>query len=72
MANVHLEQGRTEGAVQALWKALLTLLREPFGKVPRAVERAVNATDDLARREAWVARFGTATTLAEGGIESER
>jgi hypothetical protein len=73
MADVLIEKGRTEGlrqgALQALRKALLELLRGRFKKVPKAVEKTVNATDDLARLEAWVVRFATATTLEEVGIE---
>jgi hypothetical protein len=76
MADLHLEQGRAEGrregAVQALRKALLTQLRGRFGKVPRAVERAVSTTDDLGRLEGWLARFATATTLEEVGIKAPR
>jgi Putative transposase, YhgA-like len=62
------EEGRTEGAVAALQQALLALLRLRFGKLPRATERAIAATDDLARLQSWIDRFATATSLADVGI----
>jgi hypothetical protein len=70
MADVHLEQGRTEGALQTLREVLLRLLRKQFGRVPKAVERAVNATDDRARLGTWIDRVLTAATLDDVGIES--
>jgi hypothetical protein len=69
MADVHLEQGRREGAAQALRKALLRQLRGRFGKVPRAVERTVNATDDVDRLDTWLDRSLAAPTLGDVGIE---
>jgi hypothetical protein len=75
MADVVREEGRAEGrregALLALRKALLILLRARFKKVPKAVEKAVNATEDLARLNAWLARFTRATTLEEVGIETD-
>jgi hypothetical protein len=68
MADVH----REEGAVVALRKVLLRQLRGRFGKVPKAVERAVNATDDIARLDTWFDRVLTAPTLDDVGIESPR
>jgi predicted transposase YdaD len=63
------EEGRKEGAVEALQKILLRQMRSRFGKVPKAVERAVTATDDLARLATWLDRFVTAQTLNDVGIE---
>jgi predicted transposase YdaD len=63
-----LEKGRSEGAVAALQQALLGQLRLRFGKIPRATERAIFATDDLARLQSWIDRFATATSLADVGI----
>ncbi len=67
------DEGRQEGAVSALQTALLDLLRTKFGRVPRAAERAIRATDDDARLRAWLVRSGTAATLAEVqlGMEAE-
>jgi hypothetical protein len=74
MADMHLEQGRTEGrregALQALRNVLLRQLRSRFRKVPKAVERAVNATDDVARLDTWLDRVLIAETLEDVGIES--
>jgi hypothetical protein len=70
MADVLIEQGRREGTLLTLRKVLLRQLRGRFGKVPKAVERAVNATDDGARLDTWLDRVVTAATLDEVGIES--
>jgi hypothetical protein len=72
MADVDRERWGKEGAVLALRKALLRQLRGRFGKVPKSVERAVNATDDLARFDTWLDRVLTAPTLDDVGIESPR
>jgi hypothetical protein len=74
MADVVREEGRTEGlrqgAVQALREVLMRLLRKQFGRVPKAVERAVNATDNSARLNTWIDRVLTAAALDDVGIES--
>jgi hypothetical protein len=38
--------------------------------VPKAVERVVNGTDDVARLDTWLDRVLTAETLEDVGIES--
>jgi hypothetical protein len=71
MADVHQEEGWKK-AVVALRKALVQQLRDRFGKLPRAVERSIAATDDVTRLHAWAVRCATATTLDQVGIGPER
>jgi hypothetical protein len=68
MADVLREEGRAEGASAALRAALLAQLRTKFGRVPRATERLVRATNDLTRLNEWLTRFATATSLEDVGI----
>jgi hypothetical protein len=65
-----LQEGRREGALSTARDLLLNLLRSKFRRVPRAVERAIRTTDDLAQLNAWVVRAGMASTLEEAGIGS--
>jgi hypothetical protein len=62
------KEGLQQGAVSALQQALVNLLRTKFGRVPRAVENTIRATDDSAQLNAWLVRAGTATTLEETGF----
>jgi hypothetical protein len=62
------KEGLQQGAVGALQQALLNLLRTKFGRVPRAAEKTIRATDDSAQLDAWLVRAGTATTLEETGL----
>jgi predicted transposase YdaD len=64
------KQGRREGELRARQQMLLRLLRLRFKKLPKAVERTVLTTEDLARLETWLDRFATANTLEEIGIQS--
>lgn len=65
------EQGRREGEVRARQEMLLRVLRARFKKVPKAVERTVKATEEVARLDIWIERFATANTLDEVGIGGE-
>jgi hypothetical protein len=69
MADIVREEGRREGTVLTLRNTLLRVMRLRFGKLPKAVERTVNATDDPTRLWDWLDRFATATTLDEVGIK---
>jgi Putative transposase, YhgA-like len=62
------DEGRQEGAISALQRALLRQLRSRFGKVPKATERLITTTRDIAQLEAWSDRFATATSLEDVGI----
>ncbi|HVC95982.1 MAG TPA: Rpn family recombination-promoting nuclease/putative transposase, partial [Pirellulales bacterium] len=59
------EEGREEGAIAALQQALVNLLRGKFGRLPRATERAIRATQDPGQLDAWLVRAGQATSLSE-------
>ncbi len=61
---------KEEGAVEAARRMLLRQLRARFGKLRPGVTATIKNTTDLAQLEEWAARFATATTLEEIGIES--
>jgi hypothetical protein len=63
-----LEEGRQQGARSNAREVLLDLLRSKFGRVPRAVEKAIRTTEDLGQLKAWVVRAGMASTLEEASI----
>jgi hypothetical protein len=62
------EEGRQEGATSALQETLLLQLRERFGKVPKATERLITTTRDIAQLRTWLGRFASATSLDDVGI----
>lgn len=66
-----MEQGLRQGGIRTRQEMLLVLLRARFKKVPKAVERTIKATDDIARLDSWIERFATANTLDEVGIGDE-
>jgi hypothetical protein len=75
MADVLRDEGREkgfrEGELQTRQQTLLLQLRERFGKVPKATEKVIAATQDVGRLEAWLKRFATADTLEDVGIGRE-
>jgi hypothetical protein len=62
------DEGRREEAVRSRQQTLLRQLRTKFGKVPKATEKIIAATDDVARLDAWLDQILAATTIAEVGI----
>jgi hypothetical protein len=64
-ADVLIEKGRQEGAVRALQGSLVNLLRTKFGRLPRATEKVIRATQDQEQLDTWLVVAGTAATLAE-------
>jgi hypothetical protein len=66
-----MEQGRQEGGIRARQEALLVVLRARFKKIPKAIERTINATDDTARLREWLERAATASSLDAVGIRGE-
>jgi hypothetical protein len=64
------DEGRREGEVQGHQQTLLLVLSARFKRVPKAVERTVNATEDVTRLENWLRRAATADALSEVGIET--
>ncbi len=63
-----MEKGLREGAIRTRQEMLLLQLRARFKKVPKAIERKVKATDEIARLDSWIERFATANTLDDVGI----
>jgi hypothetical protein len=53
IANMFLQE-RRQGAIQALQQALLAQMRVRFKKVPKAIEKVILATQDLAQLNAWL------------------
>ena len=47
---------------------MVNLLRGKFGRLPRAAEKTIRATEDAAQLNAWLVRAGTAATLEEAGF----
>jgi hypothetical protein len=45
-------EGREEGALQFAQEALTGMLRERFGRVPRALQQQIKAATDIARLRA--------------------
>jgi hypothetical protein len=59
-------QGIRIGKVQGLQRILLRQLRLKFGRVPRALEQTIQATENLRRLRTWLDRVVTAKSL--GGL----
>jgi len=62
-----LETGRRE-AIRARQEMLLRVLHARLKKVPKAIERTINATDDTVLLGEWLERAATASTVDEVGI----
>ena len=65
MAEVLIERGRTEAAIQARQQTLLRLLRRRCGDVPTTVVTAVESTTSLDQLDDWLDRFVAAERLEE-------
>jgi hypothetical protein len=65
------KEGHKEGTVEALRQTLVDQIRLRFGKIPKATERKIAATDDQVHLQSWLSRFATATSLADIGIGQE-
>ena len=61
-----------EGAVLALRNVLPRMLRAKFGRLPRAIQRIIDATDDLSQLNTWVTRLVWAESIHDIGIGTER
>ena len=46
------------------------MLRHKFGRVPRATEKIIRATQDAGQLKTWLLRAGTVSTLEETAIGS--
>jgi hypothetical protein len=63
-------EGKLEGECHARQQTLLRQLTQRFGDVPHEVVKAVEATQDVERLDAWLDRILTATTLDEMQLAS--
>jgi hypothetical protein len=68
MAEVLKEEGRAEGATQALRRALTRQIRAKFKRVPEGVVRRIENTTDVAQLDAWLDGFARARQLTDVGI----
>jgi len=57
-----------EGALKALRRSLLRILRKRFGELPPAMVDTIETTTDIEQLEEWGERFMTAKTLKDMGI----
>jgi hypothetical protein len=65
------KEGHRAGAIETRQQTLVRQLRLRFGRVPRATEQLIRATQDTARLDAWLENFATAKTLADVGIAAQ-
>jgi hypothetical protein len=68
VANYLRAEGRRAGEIHSRQQMLVRLMRRRFGRVPRATEQLIRATQDTTRLDAWLDNFATAQTLADVGI----
>jgi hypothetical protein len=54
IADALREEGKIEGALQFAQETLIGVLREKFGRVPKALQRQIKVTTDIARLKAGV------------------
>jgi hypothetical protein len=59
------KEGLQQGEVRSRQQILLRLLRGRFGRVPRATERVILATEDLGRLDQWLDRVLASETLQD-------
>jgi hypothetical protein len=75
MADYLRAEGRKEGRraemVHSRQQTLVRLLRRRFGRVPRATEQLIRATQEPVRLDGWLDNFATAQTLADVGIAAQ-
>ncbi len=68
MADVLIDRGRSEAAIETRQETLIRLLRRRFGKIPAKVARTINATTATERLDEWLDQLVTATSLEEMDI----
>jgi hypothetical protein len=75
MADFLRAEGRKEGRraeqIHSRQQTLVRQLRRRFGRVPRATEQLIRATQDTARLDGWLDNFATAQTLTDVGITAQ-
>lgn len=65
MADVLMEKGASQAAVQTRQQTLVRQLRKRFGDVPRDVVDTVQSTTDIDQLDEWLDRLVTVDTLEE-------
>jgi hypothetical protein len=65
MADMLMEKGRTEAAIETRQQTLLRQLRKRFDTIPPSVLRAVESTTDVQQLDQWLDGLVTAGTLDE-------
>ena len=65
------EVGRQEGEVSAQRRVLVQVLRHKFGKIPAALVRRIEATEQLDRLNAWLVQVMDAKTLGDVSFAAE-
>jgi hypothetical protein len=59
------QEGRQEGALRASQKILLSLLRDRFGRVPKAVQQKIKAATEPERLQACILQVTKIQSLDE-------
>jgi hypothetical protein len=68
IAEMYMDQGRLEGALDRTRTILLRMLRKRFKKVPRKLATRIAATTNMHELETWLDNILDAATLTEVGI----
>jgi hypothetical protein len=63
-----IEKGIEKGAIQTKQQTLEKMLRLRFTRVPAAIQKTIEATDDSGKLDVWIERFVTANSLDDVGI----
>ena len=71
IAEMYLDQGPIEGALQRARTTPLRQLRRRFKRVSRKVEARIAATTNMQELETWLDNFANAETLAQVGIPAD-
>ena len=62
------EEGREQGSLTAMRAVLLAILKDRFGRIPKAVRQQIETTTDLAHLQACVIRASKIKALDELGL----
>ena len=63
-----MQKGIEEGMQKGMQRALMALLGQKFGKLPRRVRAAVQGTTDEARLDHWLMEVLTARSIEDMGF----
>ena len=62
------EQGLEQGSLTTARTFLLAILKDRFGRIPKAIRRQIETVTDLARLQACVVRASKVNSLDELGL----